>query len=86
MSLKDAGVDITELPSCVLPYGTGNDFAKISNWGSTASNHIYSNVDALVRELADNTTIKDVNVWSIQIKLNDENGDIFQIDSRTRQL
>jgi diacylglycerol kinase family enzyme len=33
MKAKEQGVDIGRLLCCPLPYGTGNDLSRVTNWG-----------------------------------------------------
>jgi Diacylglycerol kinase catalytic domain len=77
---SDAGVQIDDLPAVALPYGTGNDLARVSNWGGTPSGSIYRDVPSIVKELCENTEIKDFNVWNVQVRMR-EDGDIYDVNS-----
>lgn len=85
MSAQKKNVDISSLISCVLPYGTGNDFALTTNWGGDTSSKIYRNVEALCKELCLNTQVKDVNVWNVKVNFRD-GGDLYAVDSYSRDL
>ena len=51
----EAGVDIGKMPCCVLPFGTGNDFARCTNWGGTPTGEIFRNLTSLMREICENS-------------------------------
>jgi diacylglycerol kinase family enzyme len=81
MMAKDAGCDIANLVCCVLPYGTGNDLARVLNWGGTESDlKIYKSLPKLIREICLNADEKDLNVWSVIVKYR-PNGDTLEINS-----
>lgn len=68
MKAKEVGVDISKLICCSLPYGTGNDFCKVTNWGITPDLDFYRDTNALVREICLNTCEQTVDVWDILVK------------------
>jgi diacylglycerol kinase family enzyme len=69
MMAKEAGCDIGSLVCCVLPYGTGNDLARVLNWGGSEGDlKIYNSLPKLVREICLNTEIKDLNIWTVSVK------------------
>lgn len=82
---KDHGVDIDQLPAVALPYGTGNDLARVTNWGGTPSGKIYKDVYSIVRELCENAVVKDFNVWNVQVKFKD-GGNVFEYNSKTKKV
>ena len=84
MMAKEAGCDIATLVCCVLPYGTGNDLARVLNWGGSEGDlKIYSSLPQLVREICLNSDEKALNVWTIMVKYR-ANGTTYEIDNKTR--
>ena len=84
MMAKEAGCDIATLVCCVLPYGTGNDLARVLNWGGNEGDlKIYNSLPKLVREICLNSDEKALDVWTIKVKCR-ANGTTFEIDSKTR--
>jgi len=80
---KEAGCDIGNLVCCVLPFGTGNDLSRSLKWGGDESGKIYRTIPKLVREVCLNTTIRDLDIWTILIKFR-QGGTTLEIDSKTR--
>ena len=79
---KDAGCDISKLITCVLPYGTGNDLARVMNWGGKESEKkIYKSLPRLVREICLNTEVRELNVWTVLIKFR-AGGTTMEIDNK----
>jgi len=67
---KEAGVDIDKVFAGVLPFGTGNDLARVLNWGSTENAlDIYSSMNKLIREICFKTEVRELNVWHITVKM-----------------
>ncbi len=42
MRAKEQKVDIGRLICCPLPYGTGNDLSRVTNWGGEPDLEFYS--------------------------------------------
>ena len=86
MKAKENGVDVGRIVCCILPYGTGNDFARVSGWGGTPSGPLYeTSLRHLIKELCLNSYEKKFNVWSIMIKYK-PGGTSYDIDSKTREF
>jgi diacylglycerol kinase family enzyme len=64
---KSAGVDIHSLIFCVLPYGTGNDLARVTGWGGEPNLKFYKSLKSLVKEICLNSTEEKFNVWEIAV-------------------
>jgi hypothetical protein len=79
MKAKAAGVDIENLKSCVLPYGTGNDFCRVTNWGVRPNTPMYATIKSIVTEICENTTVKNINVWHINIKFKPD-GRLYEVN------
>jgi hypothetical protein len=77
----EAGVDISRMPCCVLPFGTGNDFARCTNWGGTPTGEIFRNLGTLMREICENSSEEKINVWTVKVTYKARGGDIFEVDS-----
>ena len=82
----EAGVDISKMPCCVLPFGTGNDFARCTNWGGTPTGEMFRNLNSLMREICENSREEKINVWTVKVTFKARGGDTFEVDSRTRNL
>ena len=82
----EAGVDISQMPCCVLPYGTGNDLARCTNWGGSPTGTMYLNLINLMREICENAREEKLNIWSIKVNFKQKGGNTYEVDSRTRDL
>jgi len=84
-SAKEAGVDVRHLPVCVLPYGTGNDLAQVTNWGKQPTGPMYQTLRNLMTEICINSREEKLNVWTVKITFK-KNGDTLVWNSNTRRL
>lgn len=48
MNAKSHGVDISELVCCALPYGTSNDFSRVTGWGGEPDDKYYKTLKLLM--------------------------------------
>ena len=67
MRAVPSGVDVNKIVCCVLPFGTGNDFSRVSGWGHTLSESFYSSLETLVYEICTNSEEKPFNIWNISM-------------------
>ncbi len=69
--MLEKGIDVLKINFCVLPFGTGNDLAQVTGWGSDASEMAHGNPISTLRSLLNElkyATISSVNVWTIEVK------------------
>jgi Diacylglycerol kinase catalytic domain/Diacylglycerol kinase accessory domain len=83
---QNAGVDISKVPCCVLPYGTGNDLARCTNWGGEPVGRVYQTLRNLMIEICENAREEKLNVWNVHVTFKERGGDTFEVDSRTKRL
>lgn len=74
-SAMEAGVDISRMPCCVLPFGTGNDLSRCTNWGGRPKGEMYRNLTNLMREICENSREEKLNVWSVKVTFKPRGGD-----------
>jgi diacylglycerol kinase family enzyme len=67
MKCKQEGVEISNLVCCALPYGTGNDFARVTGWGGTPSEKFYKSLKTLMTEVCLNSTPQSFDVWDVKV-------------------
>ncbi len=58
-------LEIDQLTLGILPYGSGNDLAKILGWGSSPQN-VWSAKLGYLAELIINANEETFNIWNIQ--------------------
>jgi len=72
--LVRAGVDVSQCPIGIIPFGTGNDFSRVLGWGPTAPSSLIGSemqdLKALVRRWLD-AVVLDYDIWEVSIILND---------------
>lgn len=78
-------MDSTELTCCVLPYGTGNDFARVCGWGGDYTAPCLKNPETLIEEVVMKCKAEKFDVWQVEIKPREKDGDILIVDSKTRK-
>lgn len=68
-----------------LPYGTGNDLARVTKWGGTPSGKIYKDVQSIVINICEHSQVRDFNVWNVEAKFKPD-GAIYDFNSKTQQV
>jgi diacylglycerol kinase family enzyme len=67
MKAKDVGINISNFLCVSLPYGTGNDFCRVTNWGILPEARFYSTLELTVKEICFNTHEEKVDVWDVLV-------------------
>jgi diacylglycerol kinase (ATP) len=66
MNSKNYGINLETLVCCVLPFGTGNDFSRVTGWGGTPTEHkYYKTLKSLMNEICLNSYVDKFDVWDI---------------------
>lgn len=68
----------------MLPYGTGNDFARVTGWGGTPYKIFYKTLKSLIKEICLNSFEEYFNVWDVIVTYKD-GGATLSVDSSTRR-
>jgi hypothetical protein len=83
MKAKEFGVNITNLLCVSLPYGTGNDFCRVTGWGKLPDAPFYKSLKSLIKEICLNSKEDFVDVWDIVTKFQ-KGGDTLVVDNTTK--
>ena len=83
MRAKEQKVDIGRLVCCPLPYGTGNDLSRVTNWGGEPDLEFYSTMKQLVTEICWNSSERRINVWTLMVSFK-EGGGTFEVNPKTK--
>lgn len=67
----------------MLPYGTGNDLAKVLGWGINPNPNWCQNLSTLAVSIV-KAQEEFFNVWEIDVYLREQDGDIYQVDSKSK--
>lgn len=81
--LKES-IEISKLSFVSLPFGSGNDMSRVTGWGASPDEPHLSNLYRICLDAAKNSIVTKLNVWDVQIKLSAKRGEIWQVDSTTR--
>ena len=65
-----------------LPFGSGCDTARISNWGRECNDNHLMFLDEICAQIADQTTIDKLNIWEMQIQFKQRNGDVLKVNAQ----
>ena len=68
LSAKRHGVNINTLECVVIPYGTGNDFARVTGWGAKPTHKFYKSLKTLAEEICLRSTVTTFDVWNCSVK------------------
>lgn len=85
MKIKEKGINVRKILFVSLPYGTGNDFCKVTNWGCVPSAKYYKNLNLLVTEICTNSHKEGLDIWDVMVTFR-KGGDTFCVNSRTKQF
>jgi hypothetical protein len=65
-----------------LPFGSGCDTARISNWGKECNENHLMFLDLICQQIADQTTIDKLNIWEMTIRFKQRNGDVLKVNAQ----
>lgn len=83
MRAKDQRVDIGRILCCALPYGTGNDLSRVTNWGGEPDQPFYATMKSLITEICWNSVERRINVWSVLVTFK-EGGGTYEVSPETK--
>jgi diacylglycerol kinase (ATP) len=72
--LVKAGIDVSQCPIGIIPFGTGNDFSRVLGWGPTAPSSLIGSqlqdLKALTKRWLDSTVL-DYDIWEVMVTHNE---------------
>ena len=83
MRAKAQRVDIGRLLCCPLPYGTGNDLSRVTNWGGEPDQAFYATMKSLITEICWHSSEKRINIWSLMVTFK-EGGGTYEVNPATK--
>ncbi|KRX09840.1 ATP-NAD kinase-like domain [Pseudocohnilembus persalinus] len=75
-------LDVEHCPIGIVPFGTGNDFARVLGWGGSAPGQVIgSNLGGLKKMIKKwiFSTIADFDIWDIQVEVDQNVGEFRQV-------
>lgn len=84
------GIDITRVAFGVVPFGTGNDFARSFGWGSSsdsgdvAKNGLHG-LKKMIRSWLE-ASVCDFDLWEVDLHVDPESGTIQQVKSKVKRV
>jgi diacylglycerol kinase (ATP) len=72
--LQGTGVDLTNCPIGIVPFGTGNDFSRVTGWGGDSPNDVVGPNLSYLKKLAKlwtNAVTMDFDIWDIKLSTYD---------------
>ena len=84
------GVNIDKVAFGVVPYGTGNDFARSLGWGGTNPSKAILNsgmkrFKAMIREFL-TAEVTDFDIWKVDVKVREDGGQIKQVKQGAKEV
>jgi diacylglycerol kinase (ATP) len=82
--LVKANIKIAKCPIGIIPFGTGNDFSRVLNWGPTAPSSLIGPYMRDFKNQVNNwlfATISDYDIWDVTVVLQ-EGGEFLRIDKQ----
>lgn len=79
---------ILSVPVGVIPFGTGNDMARISGWGGSPPRPLIGrHLSALRKRMKKvlNTAVVDLDVWQVEITV-EEDGQFFRVENGVEEV
>ncbi|CEL94293.1 unnamed protein product [Vitrella brassicaformis CCMP3155] len=85
--LEEHGIDVMRVAIGVVPYGTGNDFARALAWSRISNCALFDASFALFKALVHTwieSRVVPYDIWEVEVSVQDD-GCFKKIDSKTRQ-